>query len=226
MAADADECDYFVREIEKNDACTLKVKQCYLGDVGCVVWDAAIVLAKYLETKQFYEPSSRVNVWADRRVLELGAGTGAVGLMAAALGAHVTVTDLEDLQTLLRLNIQENKALIDSGSITAKVLKWGEDVSDFLPPPHYILMADCIYYEQSIVPLVESLKLLSGPETCIICCYEQRTEGINPKVERQFFELLQKTSFVRRSLQTSKTPSSAVQTSTSCTSEEMSEFVW
>ncbi|XP_060919294.1 protein-lysine methyltransferase METTL21D [Labrus mixtus] len=191
MAADADECDYFVREIEKNDGCTLKVKQCYLGDVGCVVWDAAIVLAKYLETKQFYEPSSRVNVWADRRVLELGAGTGAVGLMAAALGADVTVTDLEDLQTLLRLNIQENKTLIDSGSITAKVLKWGEDVSDFLPPPHYILMADCIYYEQSIVPLVESLKLLSGPETCIICCYEQRTEGINPKVERQFFELLQ-----------------------------------
>uniref|UniRef100_A0A3Q3E7X8 Valosin containing protein lysine (K) methyltransferase n=1 Tax=Labrus bergylta TaxID=56723 RepID=A0A3Q3E7X8_9LABR len=158
MAADADECDYFVREIEKNDACTLKVKQCYLGDVGCVVWDAAIVLAKYLETKQFYEPSSRVNVWADRRVLELGAGTGAVGLMAAALG--------------------------------------GEDVSDFLPPPHYILMADCIYYEQSIVPLVESLKLLSGPETCIICCYEQRTEGINPKVERQFFEVTTNLYFI------------------------------
>lgn len=42
---------------------------------------------------------------------------------------------------------------------------------------------------QSIVPLVESLKLLSGPDTCIICCYEQRTEGVNPKVERQFFEV-------------------------------------
>lgn len=42
---------------------------------------------------------------------------------------------------------------------------------------------------QSIVPLVETLKLLSGPETCIICCYEQRTEGVNPKVERQFFEV-------------------------------------
>ncbi|XP_037652058.1 protein-lysine methyltransferase METTL21D [Sebastes umbrosus] len=191
MAADADEADYFVREIEKNDGCTLKVKQCYLGDVGCVVWDAAIVLAKYLETKQFNDPSSGVSAWTGRRVVELGAGTGVVGLMAATLGAAVTVTDLEDLQTLLRVNIQENQALISSGSVTAKVLKWGEDVSDFQPPPHYVLMADCIYYEQSIVPLVESLKLLSGPETCIICCYEQRTEGVNPKVERQFFELLQ-----------------------------------
>uniref|UniRef100_A0A3P8UEX2 Valosin containing protein lysine (K) methyltransferase n=1 Tax=Amphiprion percula TaxID=161767 RepID=A0A3P8UEX2_AMPPE len=189
MAADADESQYFVREIERNDGCALKVKQCYLGDVGCVVWDAAIVLAKYLETRQFYEPSSGVNVWSGSTVLELGAGTGAVGLMAATLGAQVTVTDLEDLQTLLRVNIQDNQALIGRGSITAKVLKWGEDVSEFLPPPHYVLMADCIYYEQSIVPLVESLKLLCGPETCIICCYEQRTEGVNPEVERRFFEV-------------------------------------
>uniref|UniRef100_A0A3Q1HKY1 Valosin containing protein lysine (K) methyltransferase n=2 Tax=Acanthochromis polyacanthus TaxID=80966 RepID=A0A3Q1HKY1_9TELE len=191
MAADADESQYFVREIERNDGCALKVKQCYLGDVGCVVWDAAIVLAKYLETSQFYEPSSGVNVWSGSSVLELGAGTGAVGLMAATLGAQVTVTDLEDLQSLLRVNIQDNQELIDHGSITAKVLKWGEDVSEFLPPPRYVLMADCIYYEQSIVPLVESLKLLCGPETCIICCYEQRTEGVNPEVERRFFELLQ-----------------------------------
>lgn len=86
MAADTDEADYFVREIEKNDGCTLKVKQYCLGDVGCVVWDAAIVLAKYLETKLFYNPSSGVNVWAGKNVVELGAGTGVVGLMAATLG--------------------------------------------------------------------------------------------------------------------------------------------
>lgn len=34
------------------------------------------------------------------------------------------MTDLEDLQTLLRLNIKENQMYISSGSITAKVLKW------------------------------------------------------------------------------------------------------
>ncbi|XP_056152273.1 protein-lysine methyltransferase METTL21D [Lampris incognitus] len=191
MAGGEEQGDYFVREIEKNDGQVLRMKQCYKGDVGCVVWDAAIVLAKYLETKRFYDPTSGVNHWAKKYVLELGAGTGVVGLMAATLGAQVTVTDLEDLQTLLEVNIQENQTLLSRGSITSKVLKWGEEVSEFLPPPHYILMADCIYYEQSIVPLVETLKLLAGSETCIICCYEQRTVGINPKVEKQFFELLQ-----------------------------------
>ncbi|XP_028294471.1 protein N-lysine methyltransferase METTL21D [Gouania willdenowi] len=198
MAASTDISEYFVREIERNDGPPLRIKQCYMGDVGCVVWDAAIVLAKYLETEQFYEPSSAVNEWSGRTVVELGAGTGAVGLMAATLGAEVIVTDLEDLQPLLRVNIQENQTLVTSGAITAKVLKWGEDMADFLPPPHYILMADCIYYEQSIVPLVETLKLLSGPETCIICCYEQRTEGVNPKVEKQFFELLHKDFICQR----------------------------
>uniref|UniRef100_A0A669DVA7 Valosin containing protein lysine (K) methyltransferase n=1 Tax=Oreochromis niloticus TaxID=8128 RepID=A0A669DVA7_ORENI len=141
MAAKADENEYFVREIERNDGCALKVKQCFLGDVGCVVWDAAIVLAKYLETKQFYDPSSGVNVWSGRTVLELGAGTGVVVLC-------------------LNIKIFKRHSL------------------------HY-------YYVLSIVPLVESLKLLCGPETCIVCCYEQRTEGVNPEVERQFFELLQ-----------------------------------
>lgn len=38
--------------------------------------------------------------------------------------AQVTVTDLEDLQTLLRVNIIENRALVTSGSVSAKVLKW------------------------------------------------------------------------------------------------------
>ncbi|XP_019406483.1 PREDICTED: protein-lysine methyltransferase METTL21D [Crocodylus porosus] len=104
--------------------------------------------------------------------------------------ADVTVTDLEELQDLLKLNIETNKHLL-TGSIQAKVLKWGEDVTEFLPPPDYILMADCIYYEESLEPLVKTLKDLSSPDTCIICCYEQRTMGKNPEIERKYFELLQ-----------------------------------
>ncbi|XP_016129897.1 protein N-lysine methyltransferase METTL21D [Sinocyclocheilus grahami] len=190
MATDEDSEDYFVREIEKNDGSVLRMYQCSKGDVGCVVWDAAIVLSKYLETEQFSCVQSAVSTWSSKNIIELGAGTGLVGLVAATLGANVTVTDLEDLQLLLQLNIRKNQHLIHTGSITAKVLKWGGDVEEFLPPPHYILMADCIYYEQSVEPLVETLKLLAGPETCIICCYEQRTVGVNPEIEKRFFELL------------------------------------
>lgn len=54
------------------------------GGVGCVVWDAAIVLSKYLETPGF--SGDGAHALSRRSVLELGSGTGAVGLMAATLG--------------------------------------------------------------------------------------------------------------------------------------------
>lgn len=104
--------------------------------------------------------------------------------------ANVTVTDLEELQDLLNVNINDNKHLV-TGSIQAKVLKWGETVTDLPSDPDYILVADCIYYEQSLEPLLRTIKDLSGNKTCIILSYEERTMGNNPKVEKRFFELLQ-----------------------------------
>ena len=59
---------------------TVELDQKYEGDTGVVVWDAAIVLAKYLELI--------ADQLAGGVCCELGAGTGAVGLCAAALGCH------------------------------------------------------------------------------------------------------------------------------------------
>ncbi|RMB98506.1 hypothetical protein DUI87_24720 [Hirundo rustica rustica] len=145
----------FVRELERRAGPALRLEQRAAGGVGCVVWDAALVLAKFLETGAF--------LLARRHVLELGAGTGAVGIMAATLGANVTVTDLEELQELLMVNIENNKHLV-TGSVRAK----------------------------SLEPLLKTLKDLTGPDTCVLCCYEQRTMGKNPEIERKYFELLQR----------------------------------
>lgn len=82
MSQQSEEDSYFVRELDMNAGSVLKVNQCLKGDVGHVVWDAAIVLAKYLETKAFLKS----NGLASKNVLELGAGTGIVGLVAATLG--------------------------------------------------------------------------------------------------------------------------------------------
>ncbi len=73
----------FVREVHcSGGAALLRIKQLYVGDVGCVVWDAALVLAKFLENGTHFEP----NYWQGKRVVDIGSGTGVVGLAAGVLG--------------------------------------------------------------------------------------------------------------------------------------------
>lgn len=72
----------FVRELDvESRGVELKIHQYSVGDVGCVVWDAGIALGKYLDHLQ----SSRNEIF-DKSVIDIGSGTGIVGLYAAALG--------------------------------------------------------------------------------------------------------------------------------------------
>lgn len=74
----------FEREIECEHG-TLRIKQAEVGDESCVVWDAALVLAKYLQKLHLSNKATKEGL-GNKRVIELGAGTGVVGLMAAACG--------------------------------------------------------------------------------------------------------------------------------------------
>jgi methyltransferase-like protein 23 len=56
---------------------------------GVALWPAAIALA--------HDVASRSDAFAGRRVLELGAGTGLPGIVAASLGADVVQTDRHEL---------------------------------------------------------------------------------------------------------------------------------
>lgn len=73
----------FIREFEIDVVnATLSLHQTIEGDVNCVVWDAAIVLSKYLE--ELYKKQN--TYFKGLNVVELGAGVGCVGLTAACLG--------------------------------------------------------------------------------------------------------------------------------------------
>ena len=56
---------------------------------GVALWPAAIALA--------HEIAARAGELRGRRVLELGAGTGLPGIVAASLGAQVTQTDRQQV---------------------------------------------------------------------------------------------------------------------------------
>ncbi|GJP47958.1 hypothetical protein CLOM_g7125 [Closterium sp. NIES-68] len=75
------------------------------GVTGSVLWDSGVVLAKALE---HLADSARLPIRGSR-CLELGAGCGLVGIVAALLGAsHVHITDQFDRLRLLHRNVCHN----------------------------------------------------------------------------------------------------------------------
>ena len=78
---------------------------------GGIVWESAFCLAQYLRGE------ARARRIRGRRVLELGAGTGLLGLAAAASGAkRVVLTDHPDAMPLLTRNVERNaEALAGAG---------------------------------------------------------------------------------------------------------------
>jgi len=75
----------FTRELERRDGRVLSVSQYEVGDEGSVVWDAALVLAFYLESADFTDETGNSRL-LNKSVVELGSGTGVVGIQAAACG--------------------------------------------------------------------------------------------------------------------------------------------
>ncbi|MCE9567921.1 MAG: methyltransferase domain-containing protein [Planctomycetes bacterium] len=70
---------------------------------GVALWPAAIALA--------HEIATRPHEFRDKRLLELGAGTGLPGIVAASLGAMVAQTDRNELALhVCRLNGERNQA--------------------------------------------------------------------------------------------------------------------
>ena len=69
--------------------------------VGACLWDGALVLAAYLLTL----PRHRFH---GTRCVELGAGVGTAGLVAALLGAQAIITDIPKVLPLLLDNLAAN----------------------------------------------------------------------------------------------------------------------
>jgi predicted nicotinamide N-methyase len=102
---------------------------------GVVLWPAAVALA--------HEIAARAGEFAGRQVLELGAGTGLPGIVAASLGARVVQTDRHDgALGVCRRNGARN-GLADA--ITYRVADWTawHDEQRY----DWILGADVLYGE-------------------------------------------------------------------------------
>ncbi|KAL0460150.1 UNVERIFIED_CONTAM: protein N-lysine methyltransferase METTL21A [Sesamum latifolium] len=159
--------------------------------LGTTVWDASMVLVKFLEKncrKGRFSPSKLKG----KRVIELGAGCGVAGFGMALLGCDVVSTDQTEVLPLLMRNVERNTSRIlqtapdaDSfGSIEVAELNWGDEdhIRAVEPPFDYIIGTDVVYAEHLLEPLLQTILALSGPRTTILLGYELRSTNVHDRM--------------------------------------------
>ncbi|PHT33774.1 hypothetical protein CQW23_25574 [Capsicum baccatum] len=159
--------------------------------LGTTVWDASMVLVKFLERncrKGRFSPSKL----RGKRVVELGAGCGVAGFGMALLGCDVVSTDQTEVLPLLMRNVERNTSRImqtisdpDSfGSIQAAELDWGNEthIKAVGPPFDFIIGTDVVYAEHLLEPLLQTIIALSGPKTTILLGHEIRSTNVHEKM--------------------------------------------
>ncbi|KAJ2485909.1 Protein-lysine N-methyltransferase efm6 [Coemansia sp. RSA 2050] len=136
--------------------------------VGSTVWDAGLVLAKYLDRQ-----TSLGNLdLSGKTVLELGSGTGIVGIALGRLHpqCQVILTDKKELVPLLSRNIELNSAMSNT---RAQCLDWTSPTA-LDAVPDLIVVSDGIWDKGLHQPLAETLARLAGSETRVLLAYETR----------------------------------------------------
>ena len=135
------------------------------GDsLGLKTWTSSLVLSRLLPALQKSIPNSQ-------RLLELGAGTGLLGISAACLWqADVLLTDLPEVVSNLESNLQLNSDLVKDheASVSARALDWSDD-TDLAKQDseryQVILAADPIYSPDHPPILVSTISRWLKPDT-------------------------------------------------------------
>ncbi|KAH8986361.1 putative methyltransferase-domain-containing protein [Lactarius akahatsu] len=150
---------------------------------GGIAWPAGEVLACYI--------ARRGKALQGLNVLELGSGTGLVGLVAGYFGARVYITDQAPLIPIMERNIALSNL---QSNVTAAELDWSKPLPEHLPQPDIVLAADCVYFEPAFPLLVATLVALVPPphESApmapeVLFCYKKRR-----KADKRFFAILKK----------------------------------
>ncbi|XP_067301179.1 S-adenosylmethionine-dependent methyltransferase domain-containing protein [Pseudorasbora parva] len=146
-----------------------------LDSFGAVIWPGAVALCRYLEKNR-----ERVDM-LDKAVLELGAGTGLVSIVASLLGAWVTATDLPDVLSNLNFNLSRNTRGRCRYTPQVAALTWGQDAKQNFPSSaydyNYVLCADVVYHHNFLEDLMITMQYFCKPGTIVLLANKVRFQS-------------------------------------------------
>ena len=130
------------------------------------LWEAAIVLSEFVDGQKFAAGTS---------VLELGAGLGAPGLIAAACGCDVTISDYEEMI----LDFERVSAAASGlDNVEFAMLDW-------LNPPEMkqydvILGAEILFRDEFFQPLLNIIDKALKPGGTVFLAHDVRRKSLQP----------------------------------------------
>ncbi|KAJ3066537.1 hypothetical protein HDU98_010143, partial [Podochytrium sp. JEL0797] len=168
------------------------------NESGTTVWEGGVALARHLAAE-----SNKLKLsLTGKSCIDLGSGTGVVGIVCAQLGANVVLTDIDhpDVLNPLRQNAGQN--LIKSGSnatssqCSVMPLEWSSPA--VIPaeiarsaPFDMVVGADVVFSMEAVVKLVDTITALSDRKTDVWIGHEHR----DPRVSEHFLQLMKERGF-------------------------------
>jgi predicted nicotinamide N-methyase len=130
--------------------------------IASKVWDSSHMLAAYF--------SANSNEYSNKQMLEIGSGTGYLGIFMKKLLPHnqVTISDVEEACRLMKRNVELNKV-----DVNVIELDWFDPPADFIQD--CVIVCDCVYYPHLFDALIQTLVAITSTSTQVIFGYKQRT---------------------------------------------------
>ncbi len=146
------------------------------------IWESSVILADFMAS---VEPDE------GRRILELGAGLGVTGIVAACFGHHVLLTDYQD-------------EILDFERVSAAVNKCDENVIckrlDWLKPAdlgrfQMIIGSEILFHPKFFEPLLNVFRKYLAPDGVIYMAHDVRRKSLGqflPLCEKEYDIAMQK----------------------------------
>ena len=146
------------------------------------LFDAAtqpVLIPNHVVPPEYYTPHATTKPF---RILELGAGTGYVGIALAKLlhrPCQVYITDLEQVVPLIQENVALSNIPADAAEVIVDRLHWGnsEDATRLLATGSFdlVVVSDCVYFPELFEMLLSTLLDVCAMDTKVVIGYKCRS---------------------------------------------------
>ncbi|CAO3609238.1 unnamed protein product [Mucor hiemalis] len=163
-----------ILRVDKNRV--IHIREDAVQSIARHVWDCGLGMCQFLSKNQMD--------FKYKVLLELGSGTGLVGIYAAELlkPKKVYLTDLADALEIMQqnVNLMQNESKVD---MAVKELSWGPEKLENYADVDLVLLTDVLYNQSSHDLLLDTLDWILDNKGCrALLTYKER----NPD-EREFF---------------------------------------